>query len=245
MKLSVLIPMYNESAIVLDTARTLHSAMTAWAEKTGHSFEILFSDDGSTDGCGSLLREAVASDGLSGIRVIGYADNRGKGSAVREAVLASEGDIVMYTDCDLAYGTDVIGDMAAFFKPQTDVVIGSRRLEKDGYADYTFLRKMASQCYVFLLRLLTGFRLSDSQCGCKAFRGDKARKIFALCETNGWAFDQEVLMLATKMNLTIDEMPVRIINHRESKIRLFRDTFRMIRDILKIRRRVSRLAIPE
>jgi len=245
MKLSVLIPMYNESSIVLETARTLHGAMSAWAEQSGHSFEILFSDDGSTDGCGALLREAVESEGLSGIRVIGYPDNRGKGSAVREAVLASEGDIVLYTDCDLAYGTDVIGEMTAFFKPETDVVIGSRRLGKDGYADYTFLRKVASQCYVLLLKILTGFRLSDSQCGCKAFRGDKARKIFALCETNGWAFDQEVLMLANKMGLTIHEMPVRIINHRESKIRLFRDTFRMIRDILKIRRRVSRLTIPE
>ena len=242
MTVSVLIPMYNERAIAYETARTLAAAMTAWETETGNGWEILFADDGSTDGCGDLLREMLAREGLAGrIRVVGYPVNRGKGCAVRTAALASVGDVMLYTDCDLAYGTDIIGRAVSLFTPGTDLVIGSRRREKDGYSDYTALRKIASVVYVGVLRVLTGFRLSDSQCGCKAMRGDVGRRIFALCETDGFAFDQELLMIADRMHLTVQEMPVRIINHRESKVHVFRDTFRMVRDLLKIRRRVRKI----
>lgn len=98
MKISVCIPMYNEEAIAADCARTLHDAMTAHSVMTGDSFEIIFCDDGSTDRCADCVREAAAQ--LSDITVVGYTDNRGKGSAVREAIAASTGDIVIYTDCD-------------------------------------------------------------------------------------------------------------------------------------------------
>lgn len=240
MKISVLIPMYNESAIVADTLRTLSGAMRDYAALSGNEYEIIFSDDGSTDGSADIVRRVVTEEKIGNVRVTGYADNRGKGSAVREAVLASTGDIVIYTDCDLAYGTDVIGRLVDAFQPETDIVVGSRRLDKDGYAEYTFLRRIASGAYVALLRLLTGFKLSDSQCGCKAMRGETGRSIFAACVTNGFAFDQEFLMRAERRGCVIDEMPVRVVNHRASSVHLLRDAFRMIRDVLKIKKTVAK-----
>ena len=240
MKISVLIPMYNESAIVADTLRTLSGAMRDYAALSGNEYEIIFSDDGSTDGSADIVRRVITEEKVENVRVIGYADNRGKGSAVREAVLASTGDIVIYTDCDLAYGTDVIGRLVDAFQPETDIVVGSRRLDKDGYAEYTFLRRIASGAYVALLRLLTGFKLSDSQCGCKAMRGEAGRSIFAACETDGFAFDQEFLMRAERRGCVIDEMPVRVVNHRASSVHLLRDAFRMIRDVLKIKKTVAK-----
>lgn len=240
MKISVCIPMYNEAKIAADTARTLWEAMAENRRRHGWEFEILFADDGSRDDCGERVR-AVAAEGKSEIRVVGYERNRGKGGAVREAVLASAGDIVIYTDCDLAYGTDVIADAVLRYRDGVDAVIGSRRLSGDGYEGYTPLRKLASSVYYGVLRILGGFDLSDSQCGFKSFRGDMARKIFDKCQTNGFAFDFEVLLLAKKLNASVVEMPVSILNHRQSTVHLVRDSIRMVRDLLRIKKRVRRV----
>jgi len=241
MKISVCIPMYNEAAIAADTARALWREMDALRRAEGWEFEILFSNDGSADDCAARVENAAREEALDGVRVVGYEKNRGKGAAVRHAVLASTGDVVLYTDCDLAYGTAVIGEAVRRYRDGIDAVIGSRRLSGGGYAEYTFLRRAASKIYYAILRVALGFRLSDSQCGFKSFRGPLARKIFAKCETDGFAFDFEVLMLADKLGAVIDEMPVTIINHRESKVHVVRDSVRMLRDLSRIRRRIRRV----
>lgn len=235
MKFSLCIPMYNESAIIADTAKTLSAYMTEHFE----DFEILFSDDGSTDGSADIVRAL----NLPGVRVIGYPDNRGKGSAVREAMLAADGDVVMFTDSDLAYGTEVIGRVAREMedKPELDVLVGSRNISEDGYEGYTFLRKLASKAYIKLLCLAGGLRLSDSQCGCKAFRGEAAKRIFSHCEVNGFAFDFEAIMIATRMKMKMDEIAVKVINHRESKVHVFSDAFRMLGDLGKMKKRIKKL----
>jgi dolichyl-phosphate beta-glucosyltransferase len=179
------------------------------------------------------------------VRVIGYPNNRGKGSAVREAMLASEGDIVMFTDSDLAYGTDVIGQIADAFdaNPECGVVVGSRNVSKDGYDGYTFIRKIASKTYIAFLKTLGGLKISDSQCGCKAFRGDVARHVFSNCEVNRFAFDFEAILVAQKFGYKICEIPVKVINHGDSKVNVARDSLKMLGDIIKIKKRISRLDI--
>ena len=235
MKFSLCIPMYNESAIIADTAKTLAAYMAGHF----HDFEILFSDDGSTDGSAEIVRAL----NLSGVRVIGYPDNRGKGSAVRGAMLAADGDVIMFTDSDLAYGTEVIERVAREMgdKPELDVLVGSRNISDDGYEGYTFLRKLASKSYIKLLCLAGGLRLSDSQCGCKAFRGEAAKRIFSRCEVNGFAFDFEAIMIATRMKMKIGEIAVKVINHRESKVHVFSDAFRMLGDLGKMKKRIKKL----
>ena len=236
-KISLCIPMYNESSNIADTARTLHAYMSANFE----SYEILFSNDGSKDGCDRIVRNL----NLPNVRVVGYPDNRGKGCAVRTALLAAEGDIVMFTDADLAYGTDVIKQVYDTFieHPDADMVIGSRNLHKDGSEGYTFSRKLASKTYIKVLCLAGGFTLSDSQCGYKAFTRDTVQDIFPRCEVNGFAFDFEAILWATKMKKHILETPVKIINHRESKVNVVKDTFKMLRDLRKMKKRIRRAEI--
>lgn len=241
MKISVCIPMYNEHAICVATARTLCRAMTTYCMRQGYDWEIIFCDDGSTDGSLELLQNTVKREGMSRVRCIGYEQNRGKGAAVRTAVLASSGDVVLYTDCDLAYGTDVIGLGAEKVLEGNKFVLGSRNLDPNGYDGYTFLRRMASKLYIKVIAVCAGFRLTDSQCGFKCFDGDTARRIFSLCTIDGFAFDLEAIKIAQKLEISLAEIPVHIINHRDSKINIVRDAVHMLGDIQRIKKHVRSL----
>ena len=237
MKFSLCIPMYNEEKIIADTARTLSEYMS----ENFDDYEIIFSNDGSRDRCGDVVRELE----LPCVKVIENEVNMGKGYAVRAAMLESQGDIVMFTDADLAYGTDVIGRVRDLFaqQPDTKILIGSRNISKDGYEGYTFIRKLASKVYIKMLCLMGGFKLSDSQCGCKAFSGDVAKEIFSRCEVNRFAFDFECLLWASKLKIKIREMPVKIINHRESTVNVWSDSFKMLRDVRKMKKRIKKAKI--
>lgn len=237
MKFSLCIPMYNEISIIRDTAQTLSDYMSA----NFQDYEIIFADDGSKDGCGKAVEEM----NLPCVRVVGYEVNRGKGYAVRTAMLAAEGDYIMFTDADLAYGCDVIARVYETFEanPEASMVIGSRNLSKDGYEGYTAIRKLASKTYIKVLSIIGGFKLTDSQCGCKAFTGKAAKEIFSRCEVDRFAFDFECILWAVKFGMKIVEMPVKIINHRESKVSVLRDSFKMVRDILKMKKRIKKARI--
>lgn len=239
MDISVVIPMYNEASIIEDTAKQLHKYLI---ERFGDgNFEILFSNDGSRDNCAELVR----SLGLSGVNVTGYAQNKGKGCAVRTACLEAQGDYVVFTDADLAYGTEVIGKVFDRFREvgDADLVIGSRNISKDGYEGYTFIRRLASKTYIKVLCIAGGFKLSDSQCGCKGFTNKAAKTIFSRCEVDGFAFDFEVILWAVKYGMKISELPVKIINHRESKVNVIRDTFRMLRDVRRMKKRIKKQSV--
>ena len=243
MKISVCIPMYNESAIIAENAKKLWEYMEKnFINDLGErEYEIIYSNDGSTDGCDKIVKAL----GLPGIIVAGYDRNQGKGCAVKTAMLLAKGDICMFTDADLAYGTDVIKQMVDTFdnNPSSQLVIGSRNLAEDGYENYTFIRKLASKIYIKVLCIVGGFKLSDSQCGCKGFRREAVRAIFPRLEVNGFAFDFEALLWASKLNYKIAEMPVSVKVHGESKVRIFRDTFKMLRDILKMKKRIKKTKI--
>ena len=237
MKISVCVPMYNENRVIAKSAKTLSQYMSANFE----DYEIVFCSDGSTDGCDKTV-EAL---NLPNVRVIGYEKNQGKGYAVRTAILAAKGDVRMFTDADLAYGTGVIKQVADAFanNPDAEMVIGSRNLDKSGYEGYTFLRKIMSKVYIKVLCIAGGFKLSDSQCGCKAFRADAAEKIFSRCEVNGFAFDFEAILWAVKMKMKIVEIPVRVIHHGESKVRIIRDTLKMLKDLAEMKKRIRKAKV--
>ena len=233
LKITLIIPMYNEEKIIKDTATVLSKYMMDNFE----SYEIIFSDDGSKDDCARIVKNM----NLPCTKVIGYPDNRGKGSAVRCGMLEAEGDIIMFTDADLAYGTDVIKVAYDILSNSTsDILIGSRNIKSDGYDGYTKMRKLMSKMYIKILGIVGGFNLSDSQCGCKAFKKDAARSIFEKCIVNGFSFDFEAILWAQRLGIKIEEMPVKIINHRASTVHIFRDSFKMLNDVRKIRRRVRK-----
>ena len=233
MRVSLCIPMYNESSIIEKTAKELHLYMS---RNFGDDYEIIFADDGSRDGSADIVNNL----NLPNVKVVGYPQNQGKGCAVRHGVMASCGDIVIFTDADLAYGVDVIAEAVKIIENgEHSVLVASRAKHEDGYEGYTPIRKLASKTYIKVLNLLGGIKISDAQCGFKAFDGEVGRKIFSLCKTNNFAFDLEVILWAQKLNLKIYEMPAKIINHRESKVNVLRDAFRMTKEIFVIKRNIK------
>lgn len=236
MKLSVIIPAYNEELILSDTIRILYDALDAMLQRSVFDdYELIFVSDGSSDKTPQLLSDAEAQ--YPRLRTCIYPQNRGKGYAVRKGILASDGDLVLYTDCDLAYGTDVIeAAVRQMTDTGADVLIGSRAIHPEGYNGYTPLRKVASVLYLRILGIAAGFRLSDSQAGFKALKGNIGREIFAQCEIDRFAFDLEMLMRAQKAGYSVTELPIKIVNHHDSSIHLVRDSIRMLRDIAKIKK---------
>ena len=231
--ITLIIPMYNESSIIADTAKTVSEYM----QNNFDSYEILFSDDGSKDNSAQIVKDLQ----LPCVRVVGYEKNRGKGCAIRTGMLEAKGEIVMFTDADLAYGTDVIRRVYDTLNDaDANMLIGSRNLSKDGYEGYTAMRKLMSKIYIKVLCIAGGFKLSDSQCGCKAYKGEAVKKIFERCKVDGFAFDFESILWAQKFGYKIVEMPVKIVNHRESKVNAIRDTFKMLGDLRKMKKRIKK-----
>ena len=231
--ITLIIPMYNESSIIADTAKTVSEYM----QKNFDSYEVLFADDGSLDGSGNIVRELQ----LPNVRVVGYEKNRGKGCAIRTGMLEAWGEIVMFTDADLAYGTEVIKRVYdTLSASDANMLIGSRNLSEDGYEGYTLLRKLMSKIYIKVLCVVGGFKLSDSQCGCKAYKGEAVKEIFGRCNVDGFAFDFESILWAQKLGYKIVEMPVKIVNHRESTVNVVKDTVRMLGDLRKMKKRIKK-----
>ncbi len=230
MKVSLIIPAYNEENIIVKSIGTLKD----YCDSLACDYEIVIVNDGSTDSTGELIRERLAGDKIIDA---GYADNRGKGGALKAGVLASSGDIIVTTDCDLAYGCDVIKmALEVMESEQCDLLIGSRALAKDGFAGYPIIRKLASKLYFRLLSVYAGLSVSDSQCGFKCYTRKAAKVLFGQMKTYGFAFDLEILLRAKNHGYKLSQIPVTIKNHGSSKINILKDSVRMLSDVAKIKK---------
>lgn len=229
--LSLIIPAYNESGRVQKTLETVK----AYLETTGHSYEIILVDDGSTDGTGALMRDSVADD--DSIRVISYDKNRGKGYAVRQGVLAAHGEYIAFSDADLSAP---IAELQKLFYSGIDkgydIAIGSRAVKGAHITGHQpFYREIGGKTLNLVVRLLAVRGIHDTQCGFKLFRGDAARAIFEKCFLNGWGFDIEVLYLARRMGFTIAEVGVEWSHGEGSKLHPLQAGLQVLRDIVKMR----------
>jgi dolichyl-phosphate beta-glucosyltransferase len=236
--LSVIIPAYNEQERLAPQL----SHILAYLHEHVPDFELLVVDDGSTDQTAKIVTSAFQDEPRA--RLISYQPNRGKGYAVRTGVLASQGEQIVFLDADLSTPIDEIPRALELLK-EADLVIGSRDLPgADIRVPQPLYRRLASEIFKWVRYVLIGlWRVSDTQCGFKAYRGLAARQLFALAQIDRFLFDVEILYLAERAGLRILEIPVRWMDAAGSKVRFREGLVEMIRDLWRIRR-LHRGAMP-
>lgn len=198
--------------------------------------EVIVVVEPSGDRTAELAREAAEGDALVCVRETPV--HRGKGFAVRSGMLEASGEVVFFMDADLSVPLRHVAPFVVHLDahPQTAVVIGSRRHGQSLVSKRQhFLREFAGRAFNQVVRGLGLSPSKDTQCGFKAFRLAAAREIFAKARIDGFAFDAEILLLAQKTGLRIDELPVEWINDEETKFRPWRDGWRSFRDLLRVR----------
>jgi hypothetical protein len=124
------------------------------------------------------------------------------------------------------------------------VAIGARLGSQAGTGS-PLLRRLASPVFNRVMRLLLGLPFHDTQCGLKGFQRVAAEAIFAQARVDGFAFDAEALLLASRLGLEVVEVPVRAEERQGSKVRLGGDALRMLVDVWKVRRAAARGAYDE
>ena len=226
--LSVVIPAYNEEQRIAHTLEVV----IRFLKTQGYSWEIIVVDDGSEDKTATLVRE-VAQDNI-GITLVGL-PHKGKGSAVKEGMLQASGEYRFLADADLSMP---IEQLQRFLPPALDnfdIAIGSREILGSKRFDEPSKRHIMGRVFNILVRLLAIKEISDTQCGFKCFKANVAETLFPFQRAHGWGFDVEILFLAQKAGMNIHEIPIDWYYHQGSKIRPWRDSFLMFRDLLFVR----------
>jgi dolichyl-phosphate beta-glucosyltransferase len=223
--LSVIIPAYNEAARL----PAFLDSLIAWCREHQPSFEVIVVDDGSSDATAQL---AAQRD----VRVISHLKNAGKGAAVRTGMLAAKGRLRLFADAD---GATAMDELPALMKAGGDIAIASRE-GADKLVQCSPLRRFLGRWFNRMVRMGSVKGIRDTQCGFKLFATAQAQALFEIAQEDGFAFDVELLLVAQRRGLSIAEVFVNWTEIPGSKVRLFRDGWRMLQAVRRIKKRWRR-----
>ncbi|MFH1187836.1 MAG: dolichyl-phosphate beta-glucosyltransferase [bacterium] len=225
--LSVVIPVYNEEKRVKDNLKKIKE----YLDGQGFSYEIIISNDGSVD----RTVEEVKNSGVD-VVLLNNKKNHGKGFAVKAGMLKAQGDFAVFLDADLA---TPIAELPKLLGPlengDAQAVVGSRAIGKKDI-ERSWVRSVIGLGFRKLKSLIVGIEVFDSQCGFKGFKREVVRPIFERQTINGWSFDVEILLIASKLGYKILEVPISWTEQGNSKMKLWREIPRMFWELLRIRR---------
>jgi dolichyl-phosphate beta-glucosyltransferase len=229
-RVSIITPCRNGAAYLEESLGRLLEHIEARRDTIGEC-EVIFVDDGSTDGSAELVEKEFPR-----IRVLRHAINRGKGAAVRTGMLSAEGRFSIFIDADMPYGLDALETMLDYLdRKEFHLCIGTRsRGTSSALEKRSLARKLASVVFTaFVSRIVvTGIR--DTQCGFKGFHTEIAQHLFGQSRVDNFAFDVEVLYLAFKNDLDIKRLPVRLEHDDDSSVSFLRHALPMLISIVQL-----------
>ncbi len=228
---SIVIPAYNESARIEATL----TAVVRCIRENAWDAEVIVVNDGSVDTTAQQILDFART--APEIRLLENPGNHGKGYSVRHGLLQARGEIVMFTDADLSAPIAEAERLFAAIRAGADIAIGSRWLERQRQTHRQPLyRQLFGRCFNLITRTVMGLTFHDTQCGFKAFTREAAQTVFQLQRIEGWGFDPEILFIASKRHLRVDEVPVSWGHDERSRLSYLRDGFQMLKEIATIRR---------
>lgn len=193
-------------------------------------------DDGSRDGTAAVAERFHAHD--KRVSLLSNPGNRGKGYSVRHGMLAGQYEWVLFSDADLSTPIEELDNLYnACLKHRCDIAIASRAIDRSLIEErQSLLREFGGRGMNLVMRMIVGLNVADTQCGFKLFSRKAAQDIFPLQTIDGFGFDPELLFIARKLGYRFCEVPARWKHVEGTKVRLIRDSLRMVSDFLRIRR---------
>lgn len=221
MKLSIIIPCYNESKDIKNNVAIVKD----YLKENSIDHELILVNDGSKDN----TKEEIES--IPDVLTISYEPNRGKGGAVKEGILKATGDYVLFMDADLSTDISAIKDVVEQ-APTCDLLIGSRHAKGSVIKKkQPLLRVFIGWCCRLLVNMKFHTKLKDTQCGFKAMRIDIAKKLAEKQLINNFAFDVEYIYIAKLNNLSLKELGITWSDDRESTVSPFKSSVKFFKDL--------------
>ena len=233
--LSVVIPAYDEAGCIAHTLERIDT----WRRQVERDVEVIVVDDGSRDGTAALARR------VGWVRVLQEA-HRGKACAVRTGMLAAKGDLVLFSDADLAVPIEEATRLIELQQAGYDVVIASREGSAARRTGEPWHRHVMGRVFNAVVRLLAVPGIHDTQCGFKLFTREACLSIFSALQLYDesspelqapavTAFDVEVLFVARLQGFRIAEVPVTWRFGEQSKVSCLRDSVYNFWDVIRVR----------
>jgi dolichyl-phosphate beta-glucosyltransferase len=230
-ELSIIIPAYNEEALIVSTLDGLKTYLSARSE----DYEIIVVDDGSQDKTAVCIQDWKKFNRVN-LHLFINEQNRGKGFSIQRGVMESRGRFIIFIDADLPYELYAIDDFLKALRNGYDLAVGSRVLPGSQVKGVPVIRYVSGQIFSWMVQAVLFSGLPDTQCGFKSFKSVAAKEIFRRLTIDGFGFDVEMLFVARKLKLAIQPVPVRMIDHRHrSRVRLIIDSFKMFANLFTVR----------
>jgi glycosyltransferase involved in cell wall biosynthesis len=229
-KYSIVIPAFNESARIPSTL----NAVVSCIRRHGWNAEVIVVNDGSRDNTADVVRAFAAT--APEVRLIENPGNHGKGYSVRNGILQALGEVILFTDSDLSAPIEEAEQLFSAIELGADIAIGSRWLERGRQTHRQPLyRQFFGRCFNAVTRMVMGLRFADTQCGFKAFTREAAQIIFPLQTIEGWGFDPEILFIALKRGLRVQEVAVSWAHDERTRMSYLKDGMKMLEEMAAIR----------
>ncbi len=228
--LTVVIPAFNE----VDRIGATVTRVLAYLDRQPYVSELVIVLDGGRPGADHAI--ARAASGRPDVHVLDNGRNRGKGFSIRRGVLASRGAVVVCLDADLSLPIEEAHRLVAAIEAGADVAIGSRALpDSIERGEPQRMRHLLSWLFNQVVQRVAVRGFADTQCGFKAFSGDRARRLFRVQRLDGFGFDVEVLRIALSRGYRIVEVPVTCEYRPTSSVHKLRDGVSMLVDLARLR----------